>query len=83
MSCPCCDHTLAQIVPGVAHCERCGTLVTETDVYTPKLVERCRRFRNSVGEVVGFGSSELDMKRLWHRLGIEESIALPQERRVT
>lgn len=74
MPCPTCDHTMHNIgtagVAGVFWCPRCGTLKTgdpEPDIFTPKLVERCREFAKS-------DYPELHSGQLWTRLGIAESI---------
>ena len=85
MACPTCSGTMAVLcvhdVVQYAHCERCGTVkatilnanpgVDNPRVYVPKLVERCRQFGETLGP--GWGN-------LWHRLGIEESINLPENR---
>jgi hypothetical protein len=75
MSCPTCDHSMACVGDFLFHCERCGTLRNDRLNYTvaPKLVERCRQFGETLGPAWG---------ALWHRLGIEESIALPHERKI-
>ncbi len=76
MSCPTCGHTMGclsslDISRPIFWCERCGTVSTPTDTYVPKLVQRCREFGATLGP--GWGA-------LWIRLGIAESIALPEER---
>lgn len=89
MPCPNCDHTLGRLCihEGMSFdmCERCGTtVVTILDanpsagnprVYTPKLVERCRRFE----EVCNTKGAEC-LHPFWHRLGIDESIHTPERR---
>ena len=91
MACPTCDHTLEGIEsPGAAlryfHCPRCGTFVirdaTNTigdTVYVPKLVERCREFERS--QLAGpEWSSTIAAAKVWHSLGIRESINTPENR---
>lgn len=74
MSCPNCDHTMQQIdVSKYFWCPRCGTLKPEDGfAETPKLVLRCRDFEHFVNE---------DLSVAWHRLGIEESINPPGNRK--
>lgn len=76
MPCPTCDHTMEGVSSGVWWCPRCGTLRQDSYVglgtdSQPKLVERCRRFGETLGPSWG---------ALWHRLGIEESINPPKDR---
>jgi len=89
MACPTCDHSMASIgdvaVRRIFHCERCGTVKIETytgdpqkwevEVYVPKLVERCRIFESSLAPDSQSGGG-ID----WRRLGIAESINLPEAR---
>ncbi len=82
MSCPTCGHTMHSIASStspVYWCPRCGTLEDHTnglkDVSTPKLVERCRKFKGHAAEHVT--QTAID---IWKRLGIEEAINLPDER---
>ncbi len=74
MPCPTCDHTLSQIHDcGIFWCPRCGTLLLfPEDILpdVPMLVKRCRTFALECG----------DRKAAWHRIGIDESINLPQDR---
>ncbi len=84
MACPTCDHTMSQLGISIRMarfwCQRCGTMTIydtvenrTTDIYTPKLIERCREFEKT--HVLGS-----DNVSAWHILGIEESINLPQDR---
>lgn len=77
--CPTCTHSLARLCSsegiGYLHCERCGTAVVSRagvilNAYTPKLVERCRKFQDH---------GKIDFV-VWHRLGIDESIWPPEDR---
>lgn len=86
MACPTCSHTMESIndvaVYRIFVCPRCGTVKTEVytgdpnnwhvEVYVPKLVERCREFR----KVMTDGADACE----WARLGIAESIDLPENR---
>ena len=76
MACPTCDHTMDRVCDGpcqgIFHCPRCGTLKTDSDVYAPKLVGRCRNF----GAFLASGTA----RELWVREGIAESINVPGER---
>lgn len=88
MACPTCSHTMASIgdvaARRVFHCERCGTVKIETytgdpqnwrvEVYTPKLVERCREFEQQLNVVT-------TSARNWRTLGIAESINTPENRK--
>ena len=83
MPCPTCDHTLQTInrVDGedtILHCPRCGTLQVvfewRTETYVPKLVERCRQF------ATGLEMDKASDYSSWQRLGIAESINLPEGR---
>jgi hypothetical protein len=77
MSCPTCGHTMQCFgtrIDGAAAfwCPRCGSFTeSETIVHVPKLVERCRRFEQLLGPAYGAE---------WVRLGIGESINLPERR---
>lgn len=82
MPCGNCGHTLEGIdAPGQMtywHCPRCGTFVRVnpdgwSDTYTPKLVERCRRFESL------HSISRGDFPE-WHSFGIAESIHTPENR---
>ena len=78
MACPTCDHTLEcfGVVEDMRlfHCPRCGTVKAGESVYVPKLVERCREFAQ-------FGLAHpQDSEFHWKRLGIAESINLPEAR---
>jgi hypothetical protein len=70
MSCPICGHTMQQLATAHFWCPRCGTLKSATplreDFQTPKLVVRCRLFKEQYTTQTG--------GTLWHHLGIEESI---------
>lgn len=87
MACPTCDHTMQRIVDSLSWCPRCGTLKTSgvpehLEVERPKLIDRLRtyetRMRNADddremwGEPVGL--------TVWNRIGISESINLPDAR---
>jgi hypothetical protein len=73
MACPTCDHTIGRIAGEVFWCPRCGTLkVGNTATLTPQLVWRCREFASTLGP---------SWKNLWHRLGIEEAVNTPNERK--
>lgn len=85
MFCPTCSHTMEGIGESqgdvIRLCPRCGTVRIEDSadnptVYVPKLVERCRSYE-----------AEFDKENIaqfyrvtWHRLGIQESINLPENR---
>lgn len=75
MSCPTCGHTLQAIGDGMRHCPRCGTLTLDTEAYVPALVDRCRRFENHFR-----ADEDALLMQAWRVLGVEESIARPQER---
>lgn len=86
MSCPTCDHTMHSVSSSTAMlfwCPRCGTLaqkgarVDTQDV--PKLVECCRRFRKTIGP--DYMSQFASCRDDWKRLGIAESINLPENRK--
>lgn len=76
MACPTCDHTMNGLGDRWFWCPRCGTLRDESENFkasrAPALVERCRNF-----EMTNRG---LNWIELWHQLGIEESINLPDAR---
>lgn len=82
MPCPSCDHSMEGLGGGVFWCPRCGTLrslsVTNlpTDT-TPKLVERCRELEKEVHAAAGEAPW---VETAWVRLGVGESINLPQNR---
>ena len=85
MACPTCGHTMACLADlphwsQAAYCPRCGTVsvktfrddqVIRTEVYAPKLVERCRQFEKLVIEGYSKGPE------CWNGLGIAESIRPP------
>lgn len=86
MTCPICDHTM-QLVGGLADrshvywCPRCGTLRLQglpglqenCKDEAPMLVKRCRKFMAHI-------SHDKELPGIWHRLGIAESINLPENR---
>lgn len=88
MACPTCDHSMASINDVAAYrifvCERCGTVKTDTytgdpknwhtQIYVPKLVERCREFEGMLTLVTSGDAGP------WRRLGIAEAINLPENR---
>ncbi len=90
MPCPTCGHTVAMLcTTGTVlksdyyHCPRCGTVVVETpdgreEVYVPKLVERCQQLRDHMN-----APADEPWRRIWHTLGIAESINLPENRTAT
>lgn len=76
MACPTCSATLNAVVRTATaefffHCPRCGTLQVGDKVYVPALIERCRKFGDTLGP---------EWAKLWHRLGIAEAINLPEAR---
>lgn len=82
MPCPTCDHTVQCLTcrpespaNDVFWCPRCGTILMGHmgDTGIPKLVERCRAFREE------FWANETPP--IWDRLGIAESINIPAERK--
>lgn len=80
MSCPTCDHTMQAVcnhMPPAFWCPRCGTLKMEryASGTTPLLVDRVRAFGDNSRPIL---QGERD---LWLRLGVEESIRLPADRR--
>lgn len=84
MACPTCGHTM-QNVGGTDHrvywCNRCGTLLEKGPnewerKEAPMLVERCREFEQHASEA----ATVLQVVRMWHRLGITESINTPGDR---
>ncbi len=84
MPCDNCGHTLQNINVAsenrrIFYCPRCGTLVTETDsrreIDTPKLVERCRKFEETLATDLCPG-----YLKLWHTRGIREAINKPETR---
>lgn len=92
MSCPTCDHTMQGLLsaddcdllaPRFFWCPRCGTLRTQgvdgerTVDESPKLVERCRRFRQWMRKASEAKSKVYDE---WCRYGIAESITKPEDR---
>jgi tRNA(Ile2) C34 agmatinyltransferase TiaS len=68
MACPTCSHTMHGLGHDIFWCPRCGTLRTGPDATTPYLVERARRFER---ECVQLQPAD---RRLWHSLGIGDSI---------
>lgn len=95
MPCPNCDHTmqcLAVVDGGRVHwCPRCGT-VRHNDiahqhpdmpdrVYTPKLVERCRKFDADLGDDPTQCSTVALIRRDLKTVGVTESIYLPADRK--
>lgn len=85
MPCETCGHTMQSLTgmrpDRIFWCQRCGTLKMECGSFSesvpPLLIERVRRFR----ELCNGGTGLLyDSAALWHRLGIAESIELPDNR---
>jgi len=61
------------------HCPRCGTLVgcyADGSALVPALVARCREFGRALRHV-----ARPPDERDWHRLGIDEAIATPAQRK--
>ncbi len=89
MACPTCSHTMHHlgcqfsddktVCIGTFYCHRCGTLSSEGHVTVPALVDRVKRFRSAAYN--GHGLFPCDV-RLWHTLGIGESIE-PETERLT
>lgn len=78
MSCPTCDHSMQGIGYGAFWCPRCGTLKASDDsVSSPALVERCRKYHDLVDG--GRGMVPFN-ENLWRKLGVADSIALPERR---
>ncbi len=81
MPCPTCNATLNHVADFVYLCPRCGTArVTlagnsRPDIYVPKLVERCRGISKELPHCTGE-----QLRLLWHRYGIAESINTPEGR---
>lgn len=82
MTCNTCGHTMQSIADAVHWCPRCGsmkrrnlhTVEQKTDSHVPKLVARCRAFEAEGWPVNG------SCTEAWKRLGISESINLPEAR---
>ncbi len=82
MACPTCSHTMQTFGSiGNFWCPRCGTIKRDhpgcDTTEAPKLVERCREFRDKAENGMGLSSASA---HLWHRLGIAESINTPEKR---
>lgn len=75
MACSICDHTMQCVSTGIFWCPRCGTIQNDT-VFVPMLIERCREFY----ALLPLPSVSGDVGKLWRRLGIEESINVPENR---
>ena len=81
MSCPTCGHTMQNVANfgslSIYHCPRCGTVKSEENyvTYVPEIVQRCREFAEHDDGL------QVQQRPLWNRLGIEESIHLPNERK--
>jgi len=82
MPCPTCSHTMTTLgyiedAPAM-WCPRCGTIDCH-GAEAPKLVDRCRQL---LAVVVSWQASgfEAMFRKLWTRLGIGESINLPENR---
>lgn len=83
MACGTCDHTMQCIASGgpasTYWCPRCGTLrtvirsreETQTKDEAPMLVTRCQKFEETIHHVDDIAE--------WKRLGIAESINVPEE----
>jgi hypothetical protein len=78
MSCPTCSYEILAIVaiePKTYWCPRCGSILTEgliVECQSPKLVEHCRAFAESVGPT--------HLPLAWRKLGIADSITPAAER---
>lgn len=78
MACPTCDHTMHGVAekPRLFWCPRCGTIKYDEvgrldNIGVPRLVERCREFEDK---------AHLHANPLWVRLGLKESIRVPEDR---
>ena len=89
MSCKTCGHTMHKLgtedTVDFFWCPRCGSIKrTGWGGFEepPKLVERCREFIAEMGDDVKHsrGFFPVDVKKVWHRLGIGESILPPEQR---
>lgn len=69
MPCPTCDHTMHQVKTGTFWCPRCGTMKSGDDIGIPRVVQRCRSY-----------AITNPPPSVWRRLGIAESINLPDKR---
>jgi hypothetical protein len=78
MACLTCGHALMTLDVW-DWCPRCGTVQTITglDPMRPCLVERCRKFEE---EHNGTASFDAEVHEALRRLGIAESINLPENR---
>lgn len=87
MSCPTCGHTMEGLLQNSVCCAiktficpRCGTMKHESGERVtydiPKLVERCRAYQKEFGKenIAQYYRNE------WKRLGITESINMPENR---
>lgn len=84
MPCPTCSATLdaVSVEKSIWQCSRCGTMVmhphsSHPHVTVPALVVRCRRF---YVEAAGALGPDARVAEVWRRVGIAESIALPEDR---
>jgi len=90
MACPTCDHTMQSIghAEGRSHywCPRCGTLRStaeggfDTDE-APKLVERCRKYRDELKAARSPYDLQAYLELYWNRIGIAEAINKPEDRK--
>ena len=88
MPCLTCDHTmilLDESENGTHWCPRCGTLRSTSpggfdDDQSPKLVDRCRKYREEIKASVSFYDMQAYLKLYWDRLGISEAISKPEDR---
>lgn len=67
------------VCSGTFYCPRCGTLKVDDQVIVPALVERVKQFRLQCGGRHGMAPFDA---QLWHKLGIGESIEVPELRKV-
>jgi DNA-directed RNA polymerase subunit RPC12/RpoP len=90
MACSTCSHTMQLLTIGreatFYHCPRCGTIRRvagdSTEDTVPKLVHRCQDFQIQMAVGTGLGSqyASKPLVGLWQRLGVAESINVPEAR---
>ena len=88
MACPTCDHTMTELgcrTSGTPFfvCPRCGTARTcDGTVLVPAVIDFARRFIGQVNglSTVGVTVALADIRGMWEKLGIRESINVAAER---